>query len=151
MRLRWTTTGFAVAALCVGLMGCGTDYGSDSKSNTTTTEAGKAAVCTARDGLEQSVSDLGDLSLREAGKKGVQAALDDVNTSFDELEAAASDAYKPQIDAVKQALDDLQTAIGNLGGGDLGQEVQDVGTAIGDVTDSTATLFTALDEECPSR
>ena len=146
--MRWTTTGFAVAALCVGLMGCGTD--SDSTSSTTTTEAGKEAVCTARDDLKQSITGLGDLSVPAEGKSGVQAALDDVSTSFEDLEAAAADAYKPQTDAVKAALEDLEAAVGNLGQGDLGQEAQDVGTAIAKVTDTTATLFTTLDEECPS-
>ena len=74
VRMRWTTTGFAVAALCVGLMGCGTDSDSDSKSTTTTTEAGKEAVCTAHDDLKQSITDLGDLSVRAEGKSGVEAA-----------------------------------------------------------------------------
>ena len=150
VRMKWTTTGFAVAALCVGLMGCGTDSDSDSKSTTSTTEAGKEAVCSARDDLKQSITDLGDLSVRDEGKSGVEAAVGDVSTSFEELEAAASDAYKPQIDAVKPALEDLQTAVGNLGQGDLGQEVQDVGKAIADVTDTTTTLFTTIEEDCPS-
>ena len=51
---------------------------------------------------------------------------------------------------MKAALEDLEAAVGNLGQGDLGQEAQDVGTVIAKVTDTTATLFTTLDEECPS-
>ena len=51
---------------------------------------------------------------------------------------------------MKPALEDLETAVGNLGQGDLGQEVQDVGKAIAEVTDTTSTLFTTLEEDCPS-
>ena len=149
--MKWTTTGIAVAALCVGLMGCGTDSDSDSGSkSTTTTEAGKEAVCSARDDLKKSITDLGDVSVTAEGKSGVEAAVGDVSSSFEDLEAAASDAYKPQIDAVKPALEDLETAVGNLGQGDLGQEVQDIGKAITEVTDTTSTLFTTIEEDCPS-
>ena len=147
----WKTIGLA-AALCVGLAGCGSDSDSDagSTSTTTTTEAGKAAVCTARDDLKQSVGDLGDLSVAEEGKSGVTAAVTTVNQDFEELQSVASDTYKPQLDDVKSALDELQTAVGNLGSGDLGQETQDAGAAISKVSETTTTLFTTLEEECPS-
>jgi hypothetical protein len=148
MARRWMTTGIAVVALCVALSGCGDD--SDSGSGTTTTEAGKAAVCTARDNLQESVTGLADLSVRAEGKDGLDAALDGVQTNLTALEDAASDAYEPQVDDVKSSLDSLKSAVGDLGEGDLGGEVQAIGKEISKVSSATSTLFSTREEDCPS-
>ena len=142
------TTGIAVVALCVALSGCGDD--SDPGSDTTTTEAGKAAVCTARDDLQESVTGLADLSIAAEGKDGLDAALDGVQTNLTALEDAASDTYEPEIEEVKSSLDSLKSAVGDVGEGDLGAEVQAIGKDISKLSAATATLFATLSEDCPA-
>ena len=133
----------AIAAIVV-MPGCS----SSSKSSTTTT-IGKQAVCAARTNLQQSVTALANASLLTSGKSAIQAALDKVKTNLDAVSSSAQQVYKPQVDAAKSAVSDLETAVSNLGGGNLTQNLQAVGNAITNVGSTADTLFTTLQTACP--
>jgi len=51
---------------------------------------------------------------------------------------------------VQSSLQQLQTAVGNLGNGKLSQNLQTVGTAIATVGTTSADLFTQLEDTCGS-
>ncbi len=143
MRLKSFIAGTAIAVVAV--TGCGSS--SKSSSGTTTTVV---SVCAARADLRTSVAALANPQLLTGGKAGIQTALDAVKTNLNSVASAARASSKPQVDAVKSSVNDLQTAVGNLGNGNATTNLQAVGTAIASVGSTTATLVTALQAGCPS-
>ncbi len=143
MSLKPGIVGIAVAILApMTFIGCSSDTKSSSSSS------GKGAVCSARNDLEQSVSDLADPGLLTGGKSGIESAVNKVQDNLDALESAAKRAYKPQVDEVKSSFDELKTAVGNLGNGKLSDNLQQVGDAISNVGTSTSSLYDTLKAEC---
>ena len=147
MKLRSTLTCIAIAALApAALAACGSDTKSSSSSSSS--DSSKDAVCTARDDLQQSVTDLADLSSLTGGKSEIESSVNKIQDDVDALESAAKSAYKPQVDAVKASFDDLETALGNVGNGRLSDNLQEIGDAISNVGTSTSSLYDALTAKC---
>ena len=148
MKLRpLVMTGVISAAV---LAGCGSTSSSSSSSTTTTAASSKQAICTARDNFKSSVTALTSPSLLTGGKAGIQSALATVKTNLDAVVSTAKSAHKPQVDAVKSAVSDLEKALGNLGNGSVTNNLQAVGTAIASVCTTAATLISTLHTECPT-
>ena len=63
---------------------------------------------------------------------------------------AGKQDYEPQVTAVQSSLDKLQTAVGNLGNGNVTQNLQAVRTAIAGTGTAAAALFTQLQTACGS-
>ena len=147
MRLKLLVVCSVIAS--VGIVGCTSTSSSSSSSTTTTAVSGKQAVCVARDNLRSSVEALASPSLVTGGKAGIQSALDNVKTSLDAVASAAGAHYKPQVDAVKTAVSDLQTALSNFGSGSTTSNLQAAGTAIANIGTTAETLITSLQTECP--
>jgi hypothetical protein len=121
---------------------------SDDSSDSTSTTSAKQAACQDRDNLEQSVKSLENLSVVDEGKNGLESALKKVENDLDALGKSAKKAYQPDVDAVKSALDDLKTAVDDFGQPSVTQSVQDVGTAITKVGQTTETLDNAVKASC---
>ncbi len=141
--------GATIALGVSGLAGCGSDDDSGSTSRTNAS-AGKAEVCRARDDLRESVGDLADPTLLTSGRRGIQSALDDVQDDLNALGRAAESDYETEVDGVRSSIDDLKTAVANLGEGSLSEGIEDVGSAISQVGRSTEPLLTKLRADCPS-
>jgi len=139
----------ACALAAVVVAGCSSSSKSTSSSSNPTTTVAKQAVCTARAQLQQSVTALADPALLTQGKSAIQSQLDTVKTNLDAVSSTAGDVYKPQVDAVKSAIQDLESALGKLGNGNLSANLQAVGTAIAKVGSTSATLVTTLQTACP--
>ena len=107
-----------------------TTTSSSSSNSSTSIASGKASVCAARANLDQSVTALASPSLLTGGKSAIQSALDTVKTNLDAVASSAQATYKPQVDAVKSALDELQTTVSNFGSGSTVQNLQAAGSAI---------------------
>jgi hypothetical protein len=135
------------AIAVIALTGCSS---SKSSSSSTTVASGKQAVCSARANLKQSVGALADPALLTGGKAGIQSALDTVKKNLDAVSSSAQQVYKPQVDAVKSAVSDLESAVSKIGSGSPTQTLQAVGTAITKVGSTSATLVTTLKTACPS-
>jgi hypothetical protein len=150
--------------MVAALAGCGSS-GSSSNSATTATSAttaqsattatsattypaDKQAICQARDQLKTSVSALTDPSLLTKGATGIAAAVSQVKTDLGALKTAAKQDYQPRIEALQTSVDDLQTAAGNLGNGDVAQNMTAIGTAIATVGTNASALFTELKTTC---
>lgn len=157
----------AAALAVIATMAVGCSSGSSSGSSTSSTSvaasttavasstapsypAGKEQVCQARDQLKTSINALANPSLLLGGTSAIASAVDQVQTDLTALSAAAKDDYKPQTTAVQTSLQQLQTAVGDLGNGDMTKNLQTVGTAIASVGTAGESLFTQLKTACGS-
>ena len=146
MKVNRVIAGSALACLAVLLVGCSSDSKSSSPSSTTTS---KDAVCADKTALENSVKSLKNVDLT-GGESAVTSAVDKVQTNLDALRGSVKADLKPQVDDVKAALDQLETAVRNFGNGSLTDNLQAGGNAVAKVGSTSADLFSALSAECPS-
>lgn len=117
-------------------------------ASTSTYPADKQEICQARDQLQNSVSALTNPSLLTKGSAAITDAVNQVKTDLTNVETAANQDYQPQIQALQTSVDDLQTAAGNLGSGNVAQNMTAVGTAIASVGTDASSLFTQLETSC---
>lgn len=146
MKVRPIVAGTALVCVALVLTGCSSDSDSSSTSSTTTT---KEAVCSDKESLESSVEALTDIDLTE-GTNAITAALDQVKDDLDALGDSVQTDLQPEVDDVKSALSDLETAVGDFGDGSLTDDLQATGNAIAEVGSSAADMFSALSTKCPS-
>jgi hypothetical protein len=134
-------------ALCLSIVavGCGSD--SDSTTSTTTS---KQSVCAARNKLESSVKALGNTGTFSNGGASIKKALSKVKNDLDALGSSVKKDMQPNVDAVKKAIDDLQSALAGVGDGSITKNLQSLGTAIAKVGSTTGALTESLNAECPS-
>ena len=131
------------ACLAIGflVMSCGDDDSSSTASTATTTSAAASGdVCADREALRESVDALKDVDLIAGGTNGLTAAIDDVKQALTDLRTSAGAELQPQVQAVQDSLDRLQTAVGNLGAGGGRAAV----TAVSDLATSAQTLLGSL-------
>jgi hypothetical protein len=154
----------AMIVLTLGLTACsssnsptGTSSPADAQpsssapeSGASTYPAGKEDVCQARDELSASINALTDPALLTGGTAGIQAAVGEVQTSLTALVAAGQDDYGPQLDALQAALDQVQTAVADVGDGNAATGLVAIGAAIGSVGTAASILFTELRTTCGS-
>ena len=140
-RLRYAALG-CLALIGASLAGCGSSDG----SSTSTTD--KEEICQARDDLQTSVTALTNPALLTQGTTAITAAVDDVKADVANLKPAASADYQPQFESLQTSIDDLETATGNLGNGNIAGNLTAVGTAIASVGTSATTLLTQLKATC---
>ena len=154
MRLKSMMACVAVAVMGpAALVACGSSSSTSgssttSKSTSSSTSSSKDAVCTAADNLKQSMKALTDPSLLTGGKSGIESAVSKVKSDFSVFESAAKGSYQTQTDAMKSSLDQLETAVGDLGNGNVTQNIPKVGTAIAAVGSSFSSLESAVTTKC---
>ncbi len=151
-----------VVALAVAGCSSSSKTSSSSASTTATTAtsttggtptsypAGKEQVCQARDQLKTSVGALTTPSLLTQGTTAIKAAVDKVQTDLGTVKTAAGQDYQPEVNAVQTSLQQLQTAVGNLGSGNTVDNLKALGTSIASVGTTTSALFTKLQAACGS-
>ena len=86
-------------------------------------------MCQARDLLKTSLAALTNPSLLKGATSGIKAALSQVQNDLNALEPAANGNYQPQVDAVQTSLQQLQAGAGNMGSGQVAQNLPAVGSA----------------------
>ena len=142
------------ALLSVTFAGCSSSGSSSSSStspasgSSTTYPAGKQQICGARDQLKTSVQALAKPALLVQGTDAIKSAVDKVRSDLQAVKAAAKSDYATEVDALQTSLQHLQTSVGNLGNGNVTQNLQAVGTDIADVGTSAQALFSKLDASC---
>ena len=112
--------------------------------------AGKEQICQARDQLRTSITALTDQGLLAAGTTAIKASVDQVQTDFDAVKTAAKQDYHAQVTDMQDALQQLQTAVGNLGNGDAAANLLAVGKAVTATAAAAEDLFTQLKTACGS-
>ena len=149
MKFKKVAAGTVVMFLAFTVVGCSSSSSSKSNGSTTTTTA-KDAVCSDKSALEQSVKALANPSTLSGGKSSVTDAADTVKSDLDALGKSVEAALKPQVDAVKSAVQGVETAAGNFGNGSLSENLQKTGDAIAKVGTTAAALESTLTSKCPS-
>ena len=156
--------GAVAVTLAVVLAGCSTSTSPSTSSSSTTSSAvassaasgstsypaGKEEICGARDQLKTSVTALTNPTMLVGGADAIKAAVGQVQTDLNAVVAAGKQDYEPQVTAMQSSLDQLQTAVGDLGNGSVTQNMQAVGTAIASTGTAAANLFTQLKTACGS-
>ena len=145
--MKHTKIAAGILMAMVGLLACGS---SSSSSSTTTTTTSKDAACAAKTDLQKSIKALTDPSLLTEGKTGISAAVNEVSKNIDALGTAVKADLAPDVNAVKDSVDQLKTAVGKMGEGSIGSGLTAVGNAITDVSTSVTTLTKAITTKCPS-
>ena len=145
------------AALWLSLAaGCtSSSKSSDGATNATTatstaTATGTAAVCADYDALKASLSNLVHINVVNAGRDGIEAALDDVSAKLATLKSSAQQEFKSQIDQLDSAVNDLKTTLGNLSGNSLGGTVTTIATQLVAIGNAGRALGSAVAQTCPN-
>ena len=127
-----------VAALAVAVLmaACGDDDGSSSATTAAPT------VCDDAKALSSSVDELKNVDLASQATDGATAAISAVKDDLAALSKSAGDELRPQVQAVQDAIDELETAVGNLGSDPAGTALE----AVSKVAASASTLIATLDE-----
>ncbi len=79
--------------------------------------AASGDVCADRDALRTSVDSLQDVDVAAEGTNGLEAALGDVKDDLAALSASAGAELQPQVQAVQDAVGQVETAAANLDSG----------------------------------
>jgi hypothetical protein len=144
--IRRLLSGTAVVALALTVAGCGSD--SDSSSSSTT--SAQTAVCKDKTALEDSVKSLTNLDLATAGSGKIKSDAQDVQDNLDALGKSVKANLKPEVDALKSAVQDLEDAVKGFGDQSISQSLEDTGSAISKVGSTSADLAKKLNDQCPS-
>ena len=130
--------GTAIVIVLV-LAGCG-----DSDGDTSSQEK----YCEAGQSLESSVSGLTDLDLVAEGTNGLESALGAVQDDLAQLLDAATDAAADEVAALEQSVDDLDSALADLGGEISTDNVSTLSAAVQSVGSAATGVFGTL-TDCP--
>jgi hypothetical protein len=122
--------------------GAPTTAASDSPAVSSSTPASSASsgdMCADREALSSSVDALKAVDLRAEGTNGVTAAVDAVKDDLATLRGSLSAELQPQAQAVQDAVDELETAVADLGSGGAAASaaaVTNLSTTAGTLLDS---------------
>jgi uncharacterized protein YlxW (UPF0749 family) len=117
-------------------------------SGSTSYPAGKEQICQARDQLRASITALTDQGLLAAGTTAIKASVDQVQTDLEAVKEAGKQDYQAQVTNLQEALQQLQTAVGNLGNGDTAENLRAVSKAITLTGAAGEDLLTQLKTAC---
>jgi hypothetical protein len=95
-------------------------------------------VCADRDALRASFAALTNVDLVAEGTNGVKTAISAVKDDLTALKASAGSELQPEVQAVQDGIDDLETAV------DAGSAPQ-AATALTSVADAATTLLDSLE------
>lgn len=149
----------AVALICL-LASCGTSS-APSQTNppaptpapattaATPSAASTNAGCEDVAALKSSLEALTQVRPAQDGVAALKAAIADVKTNLDKAEASASPVIKPDVDQVKTAFADLQTAASGLSGDNFKEKAPSIALALKQVATATKALSSTLTQSCP--
>jgi hypothetical protein len=123
----------AVIALLV--TACG---GADDSSSPTSAPADD--VCQDAEALRSSVDELKDVDLVAEGTNGANAAISAVKDDLAAISESAGDELRPQVQAVEDSIDELETKVDNNDGAAAALE------AVSKVASSASTLVGSLED-----
>ena len=108
----------------------------------------KPAYCTAAANLKTSVSDLGNVNVRQNGLSSLQTALNSVQTNASTFASEAKSTFGPQITALQSTLSSLSTAIKSATGQPSVTAATAVASSVSQVKSSASALQTAVADKC---
>jgi long-subunit fatty acid transport protein len=136
-----------VAAACGG---SGDDTSGAAPATTTAsgTTAAASQACADAATLKASVAELDQLDPSEAGKAGIQAALDKVRTNLAALKTSARSQWSSQITELDGAVEALKTTIAGVDGDSLLSAVPAIVSDLKRIDTAWAALQQQIDQDC---
>jgi hypothetical protein len=83
------------------------------------------------------------------GVPALKTAIANVNTNLDKAKASASPVLQPDVEQVKTAFADLQTAASGLTADNFKQKAPSIASAMKQVAAATNALSSTLTQSCP--
>ena len=139
-----------VVAACGG---SGDDTGGAAPATTTTTAASgttaaASQACADAAALKASVAELDQLDPAQAGKAGIQAALDKVQANLTALKASARSQWSSQITELDGAVEALRTTIEGIDGNSLLSAVPTIVSELKRIDTAWTALQQQIDQDC---
>jgi hypothetical protein len=145
-----------LAMVCLVTAACGgsgddTTSGAASTTAATTASATTAAAsqaCADAAALKASVAELDQLDPPQAGKAGIQAALDKVRANLAALKASAKGQWSSQITELDGAVEALKTTIAGVDGDSLLSAVPTIVSDLKRIDTAWTALQQQIDRDC---
>jgi hypothetical protein len=139
-----------VAAACGG---SGDDTSGTAAPTTTTTAAsGTTAAgsqaCADAAALKASMAELDEIDPPEAGKAGIQAALEKVSTNLAALKTTAKSQWSSQLTELDSSLDALKTTLAGISGDSLASALPTVLSDLQRLDIAWTALLQQVDQDC---
>ena len=144
-----------LAMVCLVAAACG-DSGDDTSgtapTTTTTAASGTTAVasqaCADAAALKTSVAELDQLDPPQAGKAGIQAALDKVSTNLAALKTSAKSQWSSQITELDSAVEALKATIDGINGDSLLSALPTIISDLKGIDTAWTALQQQIDQDC---
>jgi hypothetical protein len=143
-----------LAMVCLAAAACGGsgDGTSGATSATTTAASGTTAAasqaCADAAALKASMAELDQLDPPEAGKAGIQAALEKVRTNLAALKTSAKSQWGSQITELDGAVEALKTTIDGVSGDSLLSAVPTIVSDLKRIDTAWTGLQQQIDQAC---
>jgi hypothetical protein len=143
-----------VAAACGGSGNDTTGAAATTTSSTTTTTtaggttAAASQACADAAALKASVAELDQLDPAQAGKAGIQAALDKVQANLAALRGSATGQWGSQISELDAAVQALKTTIAGVDGNSLLSAVPTIVSDLKRIDTAWTALQQQIDKDC---
>jgi len=145
-----------LAMVCLVATACGnsgddTTGAAPATTSTTTVSATTAAAsqaCADAAALKASVAELDQLDPPQAGKAGIQAALDKVRTNLAALKASARGQWSSQLTELDGAVEALKTTIDGVDGDSLLSSVPTIVSDLQRIDTAWTALQQQIDRDC---
>ena len=143
----------AMACLVVAACGgSGDDTSGAAQATTTTAASGTTAAaspaCADAAALKASMAELDGLDPPEAGKAGIQAALEKVSTNLAALKTSAKSQWSSQITELDGALEAVKTTIAGISGDSLASALPTVLSDLQRLDTAWTALQQQVDQDC---
>jgi hypothetical protein len=139
---------FLVATACGG---SGNDTGGGAPATTSTAATSTTAAsqaCADAAALKASVAELDQLDPPQAGKAGIQAALDKVQANLAALKASARSQWGSQLTELDGAVQALKTTLGGVDGNSLLSAVPTIVSDLKRIDTAWTALQQQIDQDC---
>ena len=143
----------AMACLVVAACGgSGDDTSGAAQATTTTAASGTTAAaspaCADAAALKASMAELDGLDPPEAGKAGIQAALNKVSTDLAALKTSAKSQWSSQLTELDGALEAVKTTIAGISGDSLASALPTVLSDLQRLDTAWTALQQQVDQDC---
>jgi hypothetical protein len=141
----------AMVCLAAACGGSGDDTSGTAATTTTAASATTAAAspaCADAAALKASVAELDGLDPPEAGKAGIQAALEKVSTNLAALKTSAKSRWSSQLTELDSAVEAVKTTIAGISGDSLASALPTVLSDLQRLDTAWTALQQQVDQDC---
>jgi hypothetical protein len=117
-------------------------------ATTTTTTAAASQACADAAALKASVAELDQLDPPDAGKAGIQAALEKVRTNLAALRSSAAGQWGTEVGELDSAVNALQTTVSGIDGNSLLSALPTIASDLERIDGAWKALEQRIDQDC---